>query len=349
MITLIINVSSTINRGKKMEKHIKGIFNDNILRQAAVFYGILYEDLVFVGGFENFIYSFHKDSEDFIMRISHESHRTLSQVASELDFVNFLANYDANVSIPVFSIQQRLVEQVYASDGSYFTISVYTKALGERPRKEMLGPDFFESYGRTIGSFHWLTKMYQPALGIDKRFKWDEDPLLIHADEYLPKEDAIILERFHTLVNQISTLKISKNNYGLIHTDVHAGNFFVKDNELTVFDFDDCTYMWFVSDIAIALFYYTDSLKVTDEEKVEKATFFLKHFMIGYLKENKLAKIDFLEIDKFLRLRELVLYIVLHRSLDAVNDLYVQHYVSRHRNKIINQEAFLPIDYKQYI
>jgi len=344
-----MNVSYTVNWGKKMEKHVKELFNDNILRQAAVFYEIAFEDLVFVGGFENFIYGFHKDSDDFIMRISHESHRTLSQVASELDFVNFLANYDANVSLPVLSIHQRLVEQVYASDGSYFTISVYTKALGERPRKEMLGPDFFESYGRTIGSFHWLTKMYQPALGIDRRFKWDEDPLLVHADEYLPKEDAIILERFHTLVNEINTLKINKNNYGLIHTDIHAGNFFVKDNELTVFDFDDCCYMWFVSDIAIALFYYIDSLKATETEKVDKATFFMKHFMTGYLKENKLPKKDFLEIDKFLRLRELVLYIVLHRSLDVTKDLFAQHYVSRHRNKIINQDAFLPINYKIFI
>ena len=74
-----------------MEKHVKALFNHQILKEAAVFYSITFEDLVFVGGFENFIYGFTKDSAEYIMRISHESHRTVSQVAAELDFVNFLA------------------------------------------------------------------------------------------------------------------------------------------------------------------------------------------------------------------------------------------------------------------
>ena len=332
-----------------MEKHVKALFNDQVLKEAAIFYSVTFEDLVFVGGFENFIYGFTKDSEEYIMRISHESHRTLSQVAAELDFVNFLAHYDANVSTPVLSIHQRLVEQVYCSNGSYFTISVYTKALGERPNKAMMNEAFFESYGQTIGCFHWLTKMYKPALGITPRFKWDEDPLLVHADEYLPKEDGIILERFHALMREINELKITKNNYGLIHTDIHAGNFFVKDNELTVFDFDDCSYMWFVSDIAIALFYHIDFQKITEEERIEKATLFMKHFMIGYLKENKLTKKDFLAIDLFLKLRELVLYIVVHRSMDVEKDQFAYSYVKRHRDRIINDEPLLPIDFKQFI
>ena len=143
--------------------------------------------------------------------------------------------------------------------------------------------------------------------------------------------------------------KITKNNYGLIHTDIHAGNFFVKDNELTVFDFDDCSYMWFVSDIAIALFYHIDFQKITEEERIEKATLFMKHFMIGYLKENKLTKKDFLAIDLFLKLRELVLYIVVHRSMDVEKDQFAYSYVKRHRDRIINDEPLLPIDFKQFI
>jgi amicoumacin kinase len=332
-----------------MEKHIKALFNDSILRKAATFYSIPFEDLEFVGGFENFIYGFKKESEEFIMRISHASHRTVQEVESELDFVNFLAHYDANVSVPVFSIHQKLVEQVFCSDGSYFTISVYTKALGERPKRSMMTPELFESYGKTIGSFHWLSKMYMPAIGIHQRFTWDEDPLLVHADAYLKEEDSIILERFHALVDEIKMMKKSKNNYGLIHTDIHAGNFFIKDNELTVFDFDDCSYMWFVSDIAIALFYHIDFQKITQEEKIEQAKLFMKHFMIGYSKENKLSKKDFLAIEKFLKLRELVLYIVFHRSMDVEKDGFAQSYIKRHRDSIINQEPFLPINYTSFI
>jgi len=58
----------------------------------------------------------------------------------------------------------------------------------------------------------------------------------------------------------------------LIHTDVHAGNFFVDDGRITVFDFDDSSYQWFASDIAIAL-YYTIWRKFDGHEQREKDTY----------------------------------------------------------------------------
>lgn len=332
-----------------MEKNIKSLFNDDILRQVARLYEIELEDLKPVGGFENFIYGFEKGHTDYIVRISHSSHRTLEQVISELDFVNFLANYDAPVSTPILSKNQKLVEEVLCQDGTYFTISVFTRAPGEKPNRTMQSAEFFENYGRTIGCFHWLTKMYQPGIGVTKRFKWDEDPLFKNAHLYLQAEDSIILERFYGLIEEMNQLPVSNHNYGLIHTDIHMGNFFVKDNELSVFDFDDCSYMWFVSDIAIALFYYIDFQQITEELKLEKAKFFLKYFMIGYLRENKLTKTDFLYIEKFLKLREIVLYIVFFRSVDLKTNKFAANYIETHRERIIQKTPFLNMDYKQFI
>lgn len=329
-----------------MDKFIHALFNDTILEEASKYYDVELNDLYKVGGFENYIYGFTKNNTEYIMRISHSSHRTIDQVEGELDFVNYLAENNANVSIPVKSINHRLVEKVKCSDNSYFTISVYYKAPGTRPTKESLTEQFFINYGRVIGRFHHLTKSYKPIK--HGRYSWFEDPLLTNAHKYLDEKDSIILAKFNSLINRIKQIPINTNNYGLIHTDIHMGNFFVKNDELCVFDFDDTCYMYFVSDIAIALFYYVQGIH-DSEKRNETAHRFMTLFMEGYKKENHLSKDDFLSITEFLKLREMVLYIVFHRSTDLESESYAKRYVDFYRDRIINDIPFVDIDFASYL
>ncbi|MCF7931477.1 MAG: phosphotransferase [Acholeplasmataceae bacterium] len=331
-----------------MEAHIKALFSEQVLEKSGLFFGVKLEDLFEVGGFENFIYGYKKEGKDYILRISHASHRTYEELLSELDFVNFLANQHANVSIPVLSINQHLVEKVDSME-SYFTVSSYIKAEGERPNKKHFDDTFFFNYGKTIGEFHKLTKAYKPDKGIIKRFNWDSDPLFIHARSYLLDTDEIIYQRFKELIAHLNQLPIHQNNYGLIHTDIHMGNFFVKDKNLCVFDFDDSSYMWFVSDIAIALFYYLEFSARDEKDQVGISQFFMTHFMRGYLSENKLTKQDMETMDDFLRLRELVLYIVFYRSVDLSTNQFASNYIKKHRYRIIDKQKFIDIDFTQYI
>jgi len=329
-----------------MEKYIHTLFNEKILIEASKYYDIQAQDLYMVGGFENYIYGFTKNNTDYIMRISHSSHRSLEQVEAELDFVNYLAENKANVSLPIKSINNRLVEKVNCLDGSYFTISVYHKVPGTRPTRDSLTDRFFINYGKTIGRFHQLTKTYQAKE--TKRYQWYEDPLFINAHKYLDKNDAIIHGKFMSLINKIKQYSTNSNNYGLIHTDIHMGNFFVKDDELCVFDFDDTSYMYFISDIAIALFYYVQGIQDTDKRN-ETADKFMSLFMEGYKSENHLNKEDFLTITDFLKLREMVLYIVFHRSSDLENEPYAKRYVDFYRARIINDIPFVDIDFNSYL
>ncbi|MBU1094173.1 MAG: phosphotransferase [Firmicutes bacterium] len=331
-----------------MEAHIRKLFSQEILKEAGKKFGVKIEELYEVGGFENFIYGYKKEEEEFILRISHASHRTYEQLLSELDFVHFLAENHANVSIPVLSVDHNLIEKVELKD-SYFTVSSYIKAEGERPSKAHFDDTFFHNYGKTIGQFHRLTKKYQPSNGVIKRFKWDDDPLFINARSYLPDSDEIIYTRFVELIEELNQLKIDSDHYGLIHTDIHMGNFFINEKKLTVFDFDDCSYMWFASDIAIALFYFLE-FSIRDEMKFKENTdYFMAHFMKGYLSENNLSLDDMKTVHNFLKLRELVLYIVFFRSVDMTVDSFASKYIIRHRDHIINKDLFVDIDFTQYL
>jgi len=331
-----------------MEAHIKALFNEQVLEKSGLFFGVKLEDLFEVGGFENFIYGYKKEGKDYILRISHASHRTYEELLSELDFVNFLANQHANVSIPILSINQHLVEKVEVND-SYFTVSSYIKANGERPNKDQFDETFFFNYGKTIGEFHRLTKVYMPDQVIIKRFSWDNDPLFINARSYLPDSDEIIYQRFKELMEHLNQIPKHTDNFGLIHTDIHMGNFFVKNKELCVFDFDDCAYMWFVSDIAIALFYYIEFSARDEKNQLSLSEFFMTHFMRGYLSENSITKQDMKTMNDFLKLRELVLYIVFNRSVDISIDNFASRYIKKHRDLIIANSQFINIDFTKYI
>lgn len=136
-----------------------------------------------------------------------------------------------------------------------------------------------------------------------------------------------------------------KEGYGLIHTDVHSGNFFVDDNgNITIFDFDDCSYMYFISDIAIALFYCLLSPD-TVENKITFSYEFLDHFFRGYREENHLDYKWIKLLPDFLKLRELELYVVIYRSCDMDNPgPWEQNYMNNRKYNIEHDIPFIGAD-----
>jgi len=327
-----------------MEKFVKELLTEKVLNEVKNLYAI--NELYYVGGFENFIYGFDKDNQSYIVRISHSSHRTIAQIKAEIDFIFYLSNNNANVSTPIFSVNNNLVEKITLENNSYFTVCAYTKAIGQPPSRTNLTESLFYNYGKTIANFHKLTKSYQLKEGLLPRYTWDEDILIKDASKFLDAKDKIILEKLNELIIKINSIERTKDNFGLIHTDIHFGNFFIHNDNLTVFDFDDVAYQYFISDIAIALFYLVYLLN--DEEKMELADRFMKNFMKGYFEENKLAKEDFLKINLFLKLREIILYIVIHKTLNIEESKFAQTYINKYRERIINDIEFINLDFEKY-
>lgn len=326
-----------------MEKFVKELLTDDVIKSVASIYGLYSEKLTYIGGFENYIYGFNKDENAYILRLSHSSHRNVDELEAEMDFVFYLAKNGANVSMPIYSINQKLVETVRCNDDSYFTVSAFTKAIGEAPNRHNMTNTAFYNYGKTIGKFHRLTKDYQVKDTIKPRFIWSDDLLITQANKYLPKDEQIVNKRLNEIIESIQSIKKSKDNFGLIHSDIHMGNFFVANDELSIFDFDDACYHYFISDIAIALFYLVFMMEDTD--KIKTANNFLPMFMKGYFSENILSKKDFLSMPYFLKLRELILYIVIYRTLDVEKNEFAKAYISKYKDRIIHQIPFIELDY----
>jgi len=92
------------------------------------------------------------------------------------------------------------------------------------------------------------------------------------------------------LVDMITSLDISGDQFGIIHSDQHSGNFHFVGNQPTIFDFEHCAYGWRAYELVM-----TESM--SDPQKAE--------LFKGYESVRPLSKGEKDYIPVFAKLREL--------------------------------------------
>ncbi len=104
------------------------------------------------------------------------------------------------------------------------------------------------------------------------------------ARKFLPPGNEGVIQKHEELMAHLASLPVDPSGYGLIHQDVHGGNFFVADGGITLFDFDDCLYAWFMHDVAMTLFYVLP-MDCSAPEDVEFARRCFGELMDGYARK----------------------------------------------------------------
>lgn len=302
-----------------MEQKIKDLFNDNVLEKALSFYNFNKDQIVNRAGFESFIFEIKNNEKEYILRVSHSNHRTKELIEAEIEFIYYLSKNNANVSTPILSTNNELVEKIDVFDG-YFTTTLFTKAQGSLIRPERYSLEVFENLGEATANLHLLASKYEPN---NKRYSYFEDPFILQSKDYIPKGKEHIIDKYNDLLNIIKKHPQTKQNYGLVHTDLHFGNMFMDDNNLiTFFDFDDCMYTHYTFDIAIVFFYFI-VFSYFGKPLEEKNQIFEKYynaFMKGYNKLYEVKEEDKILIKYYAIARAYDLYAVFNRSFDVENN-----------------------------
>jgi Ser/Thr protein kinase RdoA (MazF antagonist) len=261
-------------------------------------------ELNFIRYNENYIYQSRLTDQDVILRITHKSHRLKSELEAELDFVNFLALNGVQVAQPYPSSNGNLVETLFSE--SNYCASVFQKAEGASPRQpEEFSAELLRDWGALLGKMHRLTKKYRPKNALQRK-PWQEDAGFLLISRNIAPTDDIAYRRFIECKEWIASLDKNTETYGLIHCDLHHGNFFVHKGTLTAFDFDDSAYHYFVYDFSAIMCgliaFYERQSAVFDY----RAT--LDCLLQGYERENLLAPIWQERIPMFIEWRWVVLY-----------------------------------------
>jgi Ser/Thr protein kinase RdoA (MazF antagonist) len=312
-----------------MLKKVKELYNDTVLNEALRRYGVDGSTIRNLGGNESFVYGFESEGQEYILKIIHSSHRSAELVKAELDWLNYLTGHGVRLSKAIPSRNQEHVETIEAED-SYFVAVVYEKAKGDMLDEKNYDPALIEKWGKIMGRMHALAKQFLPSESAPKRLEWHENAFM-NAEKWLPPSEKIVKNKFNELYERLRVLPRGKDDYGLIHSDLHHRNFLVNEGEITVIDFDDLEYHWFINDIAKTLYNEAFTFSIQAEERHTFSRFFLRHFMSGYMRENHLDPSWMAHLQDFLKLRHMYIYIKLwqqhdHRQLDDHEKTFLAEY-----------------------
>ena len=296
-------------------EEILTIYDQEVLDTASQFFNIQKDDLQLVPGYEgcaNLVYEYTRDERPCILRISFRPDRTAVQIEAELHFVNYLAENGVRVSQPIPSQNGKLMETITVQEMPLHIVSfIKGKGMrvpdnGYRYREDAPIEEYFQNWGQVLGQMHALAKEYQPINARAKRPFWPNlylERLLIGTglSEKLP----MVHDRIQSLLAEIQSLPKGQDSFGLIHGDFNDGNFTVDytNGDITVFDFDDCCYFWFIYELASA---WEGGVGRTMFQELPQRQAFMDHYMEqimeGYNRKNSLSSEWLARLPLFLRL-----------------------------------------------
>jgi Ser/Thr protein kinase RdoA (MazF antagonist) len=321
-----------------------------ILDDAARRYGVNRDDLEKKGSFESQVFEYQRDGQRYIMKLTHRLHRTPELVEGEVDWILHLDDCGVSVCRPVPSKAGKLIEVI---DGSavgqlgddYFIVYAFEKAPGRGTTRTDWSDDMVTAWGRTLGRMHRATREYHPAREDIRRFRWDTDPGLnkFACLESQPK----IIDKWREIIERLKSFPADDGGYGLIHSDLHHGNFFLSDGHLHVFDCDDCHYGWLGFDIMIPLFYVMRHADVNPND-TEYARRYLDRFLTGYRSETDVDGVWIRRIPDFMKLRELDLYTILIDEDFADGNDWCRRFMDDRRNRIENDVPVLDLNFSEF-
>ena len=198
------------------------------------------------------VYQVETTSGRYIFRISHHHWRSRSEIQFELEFLTFLRQQQIPVASPLPTLTGELSLEISAPEGKrYGTLFEY--AEGSVPIGDF---DCSQSYriGETLAklhqaSYHFSTNSNRPPLTTE--FIIDDSLRIITPFlQQRPQDLKTLLTTAQTTKQQLQPLPKTPPFWTVCWGDPHSGNVhFTENNQLTLFDFDQCGYGWRAFDL----------------------------------------------------------------------------------------------------
>lgn len=280
--------------------------NDGLQQLILEEYGVHFESAILLKDNFNFVFA----TEKLILRFSPATKKSIKEITAELRWTQFLnkRRLSVNLIVPAKSGALHLTVKV-ATETIYLV--VFERSLGAPIDGQDMEGELFTKIGELTGQLHQASIQFQPQ--VDSNFPhWNQQSkcacltVLPHDQRNLPE----ILKQLNLL---FEALPQEAGHYGVIHYDIHQGNYFLlKDapnTPLFLFDFEMTCLGWYLQDIAVIL-YYASNYHAAHGNK-DRAGFedrFLKIFSTAYQKYMPEVVFDKALIQAHLLYRDLFVY-----------------------------------------
>lgn len=261
------------------------------------------------GGRNHVYICLKNDKPEYVVRISNLHDRTYEDYLSEVEFVNYLAEKGAPVVRAIPSVDGSYVKR-FEIEKEVYHVCVFTYAKGmqisENGYQYLEGipiQKYFYDTGKALGAIHDISKSFKP---INKRKDYFERYNTESLNNLFPKEMEKVKHKIFELLETFKSLNITENNFGLIHYDFSDGNYNIDydTGEITVYDFDNSLYCWYMADLAnvwahgIGWFQHIEDGTL----RLEQMTKYFNLILEGYRSKTSLDEEDLMLLQTFLDL-----------------------------------------------
>lgn len=291
----------------------------------------------------NYIFKVTCSNAPFILRVSSEKHRSIQQIESEIDFQCYLYKNGAPVVTPIFTSEGKCVI-IYKTEGQNYFVSALSWAKGDNwDNRSDYTTQKQINIGKALGSIHRLSKKYTPK-GIVKRRFWYESQHLIQARKIFLNYNSDLYRIFIEYMEEMKTLSKEDNVFGLTHGDYLLSNYMIDDKDnVTVFDFDECEYSWYATDISICLHCYL--IGASPEQlstRADVAETMLYNILLGYKSESSITENMVWGLEPLFKMRDFI-YLSTILTKEKLYE-WDESFIKTCLDRLLNNKPFLKFD-----
>ena len=254
----------------------------------------------------------------FVLRLNRPGYRTLGQLNAELEWmaqikstglINVPGVLWGKDGCPVQAIQ-------LPQTGTSTTMILFEFVEGNHPNEQTLSNSQFRMLGRVAATLHAQTQGWSRSAELDRNH-WNLETILgsgsvwgqwQKAPNMTADVRAILNKAEQFLVQKIRQYHDDHSMYGLIHADMRLANIIINGDSVTLIDFDDCSFSWYMYDYAASVSFIELHPQLSD---------FKQSWLEGYRSICELASEHEIVLDSLVMLRRLALLAWVGSHMDS--------------------------------
>jgi len=273
-----------------------------VLHQTLELFGLEEAQTELLRSLNNHIYCVTAESgTQYSLRICPAEFKQRRWLEDELAWLDYLAGQNQiQVPRPVRNQQGDLLNTLSTPAGD--RLSCLFEWLEGEKSSPHLTPSIMEQIGEITAHLHQAARAFPfPDKDNDFRADYTYDSTLaashrewiqVHREEIGSENVALLLKAVDYVLEEFHKIGANRDNFGIIHADLHFGNFLVHEGQVSVIDFDQLGRGHYNFDMAVVMIELQD----------EPAHFSTRwaHFLAGYQRVADLPFSDESELAPFI-------------------------------------------------
>ncbi len=278
-------------------------------------------DLRLLGLSENATYLADAGGDPVVLRVHRPGYHSLEAIRSELTWMKALSQQTSVVTPELVSSTDGTDVVKAEIDGDVLYVDAVSFVPGCTAEED---PDAvgFDELGRITAVMHRHFRAWTPPPGFT-RFSWDLDAIFGAQARWgnwrlapgLTDDDRGLIQRAADDISaRLTEFGCAPERFGLIHADLRLANLMVDPDDsaagITVIDFDDCGWSWFLADLGAAVSFIEDT---PTGERI------IADWLRGYSEVSSIPAEDLTFIPAFVMMRRIMLtaWIASHHDADS--------------------------------